>query len=72
MFNVRFGRVLAACFLIGMLVASVAAATGVVAPNGYPRLAYYGSIRGNGYPFYNFPVDTNLDASVLDKVSRFE
>ncbi|MFN8589719.1 MAG: carbohydrate binding domain-containing protein [Candidatus Eisenbacteria bacterium] len=72
MFSVRFGRVLAAFGVVGLLVASMAMAADPVAPHGYPRLAYYGSIRGNGYPFYNFPVDTNLDTSVLDKVSRFE
>ncbi len=72
MFTERFGRVLLALGVIGILAVTVAGVTQSAAPHGYPRLAYYGSIRGNGYPFYNFPVDTNLDASVLDKVARFE
>lgn len=39
---------------------------------GFPRLALYGSIRGNGYPFYNAPIDSALVDSVLDQVSRYE
>ncbi|MCC6649956.1 MAG: carbohydrate binding domain-containing protein [Candidatus Eisenbacteria bacterium] len=68
----RFGRVLAALGVISALIVTAATAAGPVAPHGYPRLAYYGSIRGNGFPFYNFPIDTNLDTAILDKVARFE
>lgn len=47
------------------------AAAPVGAPEGYPRLAFYGSIRGNGFPFYNAPGDSTLSDSVLTKVARF-
>ncbi len=52
--------------------ASAPSALRLPAPNGYPRLALYGSIRGNGYPFYNAPIDSALVDSVLDQVSRYE
>lgn len=54
------------------LAASAPALAASPAPNGYPRLALYGSIRGNGYPFYNAPIDSALSDSVLDAVSRYE
>lgn len=47
------------------------AAPASVAPEGYPRLALYGSIRGNGYPFYNAPLDSALNDTVLTRVARF-
>ncbi len=56
--------------LAALMLGSLASAT--PAPNGYPRLALYGSIRGNGYPFYNGPGDSALVDSVLDQVSRYE
>lgn len=68
----RFSRVLAALAVVTALFSTIAIAAQPVAPHGYPRLAYYGSIRGNGYPFYNFPIDTHLNVSILDKVARFE
>jgi len=42
------------------------------APRGFPRLGFYGSIRGNGYPFYNAPIDSSLRDSVVEMVSRYE
>ncbi len=52
--------------LANIAMASVQPPPGV----GYPRLAFYGSIRGTGYPFI-LP-DSSLDWAVIDKVSRFE
>ena len=37
---------------------------------GYPRLAFYGSIRGNGYPFIE--PDGSLSLPAIDAVSRFD
>jgi len=42
------------------------------AAGAYPRLGLYGSIHGNGYPFYNAPADSNLDPAVLDAVARYD
>lgn len=69
----RFARAFTCLALILLAAVPAARAAAIrTAPNGYPRLAFYGSIRGNGYPFYNAPVDSALNDTVLDKVSRFE
>lgn len=56
--------------LVGACLATLASAA--TAPRGYPRLGFYGSIRGNGYPFYEAPLDSALSDSVLDAVARYE
>lgn len=61
MFTERFGRVLLALGVIGLLTVTAAGITQSAAPTATP-VGLLGSIRGNGYPFYNFPVDTNLSA----------
>ena len=67
------GRRIGAVALLLVLTAACAfAANAPVAPHGYPRLAFYGSIRGNGYPFYNAPLDSTLNDTTLNAVSRFE
>ena len=71
-FHRLFRPLAALAFGLVSMVSTSAADSSTPAPHGYPRLAFYGSIRGNGYPFYNSPTDTSLDPAVLDKVSRFE
>ena len=65
-------RVIAAVLLLALTAAVAIAASAPLAPHGYPRLAFYGSIRGNGYPFYNAPIDSALNDTTLNAVSRFE
>jgi hypothetical protein len=65
-------RAIAAAILLVLTAAAALAANAPVAPHGYPRLAFYGSIRGNGYPFYNAPLDSSLNDTTLNAVSRFE
>lgn len=60
------------CLLLAGLCACSAAWAADPAPRGFPRLGFYGSIRGNGYPFYNAPIDSALSDSVLDAVARYE
>lgn len=60
-------RIGAACILTIVLALPAASQQ---APTGYPRLGFYGSIRGNGYPFYG--PDSVLDVGVLDQVSRYD
>lgn len=57
--------------LTGLTGAAHAASAAVTGPEGYPRLALYGSIRGNGYPYYNAPLDSALNDTVLTRVARF-
>lgn len=66
---------LRAALLVGTLAALGAASlaeaqNNLPAPHGYPRLAYYGSIRGTGYPFIK--PDSTLDTEILDQVSRYD
>ncbi len=61
----------AVLFLTGMAGVGHAAPGPVTGPEGYPRLAFYGSIRGNGFPFYNAPLDSALNDTVLTRVARF-
>ena len=50
--------------LTGMTGAAHAASAAVTGPEGYPRLALYGSIRGNGYPYYNAPLDSAIEKEI--------
>lgn len=59
------------CLLLAGLCLTVSFAD-AAAPRGFPRLGFYGSIRGNGYPYYEAPLDSALSDSVLDMVARYE
>ncbi len=62
---------MAILLMVGMVGVAHAEPAPVGAPENYPRLAIYGSIRGNGFPFYNAPLDSVLSDSVLTRVARF-
>ncbi|MEO5988668.1 MAG: carbohydrate binding domain-containing protein, partial [Candidatus Eisenbacteria bacterium] len=57
--------------LTGMTESAHAEPSPLNAPENYPRLAFYGSIRGNGFPFYNAPLDSALNDTVITNVGRF-
>lgn len=65
-------RIGAAILILTGMTGAVHAEPGpATSPENYPRLALYGSIRGNGYPFYNAPLDSALNDTVITNVSRF-
>ncbi len=57
--------------LVVVLLAALAAMPAAAASGDYPLLGLYGSIHGNGNPFFNSPVDTTLNPVVLDQVARY-
>ncbi len=58
--------------LAGLLAGSRADARPAGAAGGYPRLGLYGSIHGNGSPYWAAPADTTMDAALLDQIARYD
>jgi hypothetical protein len=69
----RTGSVAVLAFVAAtMLLAGSARAATQGAAAGYPRLGLYGSIHGNGSPYFSAPADTTFDSSALDAIARYD
>jgi hypothetical protein len=67
------GRDAALALLVaGVLFAGAVPAATRGAAAGFPRLGLYGSIHGDGRPFYHAPADTVFDAAAMDAIARYD